>query len=100
MSGDKWETAQEISNILADCTTVAIESAATVTDELRSYARGYFPDITDEQIVANYCVLRTLCTNERDKWSRFRDGTAQETISLVPIIDKFTGEIRPAYKEA
>ena len=74
--------------------------AAEITDELREYARGYFPDITDKQIVENYCVLRTLCTNERDKWSRFRDGTARETISLVPIIDKFTGEIRPAYKEA
>ena len=71
-----------------------------VTDELRLYAREYFPDITDKQIIANYCVLRTLCTNERDKWSRFRDGTAQETIPMVPIIDKFTGEIRPAFERS
>lgn len=71
-----------------------------VTDELCEYARGYFAEITDEQILANYCVLRTLCTNERDKWARFRDGTAQETIPMVPIIDKFSGEIRPAFERS
>lgn len=74
--------------------------AAEITDELRAYARGYFPDITDEQIVENYCVLQCLCINERDKWTKFRDGTAQEIVPLIPIMDKYTGEIRPAYKEA
>lgn len=71
-----------------------------ITDELRAYARGYFPDITDEQIMGNYIVLQCLCSNERDKWTKFRDGTAQEIIPMIPIMDKYTGEIRPAYKEA
>lgn len=73
--------------------------AAEITDELRAYARGYFPDITDEQIIKNYIVLQCLCSNERDKWTKFRDGTAQEILPLIPIMDKYTGEIRPVYKE-
>ena len=71
-----------------------------ITDELRAYARGYFPDITDEQIMENYIVLNRLCINERDKWTKFRDGTAQEILPMIPIMDKYTGEIRPVYKEA
>lgn len=71
-----------------------------VTDELRQYARGYFAEITDEQILANYCVLRTLCTNEGRKWTGFRDGTASEVLPLVPTIDKYTGEIRPAFERS
>ena len=71
-----------------------------ITDELRAYARGYFPEITDEQIIKNYIVLQCLCSNERNKWVKFRDGTAQEIVPLVPIMDKYTGEIRPVYKEA
>lgn len=74
--------------------------AAEITDELRAYARGYFPDITDEQIIKNYIVLQCLCSNERDKWTKFRDGTAQEILPMIPIMDKYTGEIRPVYKEA
>lgn len=74
--------------------------AAEITDELRAYARGYFPEITDEQIIKNYIVLQCLCSNERDKWTKFRDGTAQEILPMIPIMDKYTGEIRPAYKEA
>lgn len=70
-----------------------------ITDELRAYARGYFPEITDEQIMKNYIVLQCLCVNERDKWTKFRDGTAQEIVPLIPIMDKYTGEIRPVYKE-
>lgn len=74
--------------------------APEVTDELRAYARSYFPEITDEQIMKNYIVLQCLCSNERDKWTKFRDGTAQEILPMIPIMDKYTGEIRPAYKEA
>lgn len=72
--------------------------AAKITDELRAYARGYFSDITDDQIAENYIVLQGLCSNERDKWLKFRDGTAHEIVPLIPIMDKYTGKIRLAYK--
>lgn len=67
-----------------------------VADELREYARKYFPEMEDETIARNFCTLDMLMKNDANRWDRF--AAAEEGkppwVRMYPRLNK-TGVITP-----